>query len=378
MGENRPNIIAFYLPQFYPFKENNEWWGKGFTEWTNVAKAKPLFKGHNQPRIPADLSFYDLRVAQVREEQAQLAAKAGVTAFCYWHYWFGNGKRLLSQVFDEVLESGKPDFPFCLGWANHSWFAKTWNKDTKDKLLIEQTYPGIDDAREHFSFLLKAFKDERYVKIDGKPFLFIFDPKALPASYIEHFDIWAKEAGFPGLYLVANLKPFEQKEEFLSNGYSAVLINRIIQYSKLDSKIDQQKSRIVQLRYKYKSIDLLLKFRRWCIDSLSKQKPTIVDYESFYPQLVTQEEYSERVIPQLVPQWDHTPRSGMYGLAWINATPNHFYNHAKQVLQAVKEKQNKVIILKSWNEWGEGNYMEPDTTYGHGFIEALSKALSEE
>ena len=173
-----PRIIAFYLPQFHPFKENDEWWGKGFTEWTNVGKAKPLFKGHNQPRVPTELGYYDLRLPIVREQQAEMAREAGVEAFCYWHYWFGNGKRLIADIFDEVLYSGKPDFPFCLGWANHSWYAKNWNADgtTTNKLLIEQTYPGIEDEKMHFAFLLKAFKDKRYTKVNGCPLFYIFDP----------------------------------------------------------------------------------------------------------------------------------------------------------------------------------------------------------
>ena len=159
----KARVIAFYLPQYHPFKENDEWWGKGFTEWTNVGRAKPLFRGHYQPRVPADLGYYDLRMPEVREKQVNLAKEAGIEGFCYWHYWFGNGRRLMESVFDEVLISGKPDFPFCLGWANHSWFAKTWDKDgKKDKLLIEQQYLGIEDFKTHFGYALKAFKDPRY------------------------------------------------------------------------------------------------------------------------------------------------------------------------------------------------------------------------
>ena len=142
-----PKILALYLPQFYPTIENDEWWGKGFTEWTNVASAKPLFKGHYQPKVPSELGFYDLRLSEVREKQVELAKEAGVTAFLYWHYWFGNGKRLLSDVFQEVLDSGYPDFPFALAWANHSWYAKTWDKSSPDKLLMKQEYPGEEDAR---------------------------------------------------------------------------------------------------------------------------------------------------------------------------------------------------------------------------------------
>ena len=223
----KARVIAFYLPQYYPIPENDEWWGKGFTEWTNVGKAKPLWKGHYQPRVPADLGYYDLRIPEVREQQAELAREAGVNAFCYWHYWFGNGKRLLERVFDEVLESGKPDFPFCLGWANHSWYAKTWDKTGSDKLLIKQTYPGIEDAKEHFQFLLKAFKDPRYVKVNGAPFLYIFEPLSVPKEYIEWFRRWTKEVGFPDLYLVADGSYLPDNTKYLEYGYNAVLHNRL-------------------------------------------------------------------------------------------------------------------------------------------------------
>ena len=162
MGKVR--VIAFYLPQFYPTPENDEWWEPGFTEWTNVARAKPLFRGHNQPRIPRDLGFYDLRVPETREKQAQLAREASIEGFCYWHYWFGNGKRLLANVFREVVETGKPDFPFCLCWANHSWYQKTWDPNKPNKLLIEQTYPGVNDSEAHFYEMLPAFKDKRYMR----------------------------------------------------------------------------------------------------------------------------------------------------------------------------------------------------------------------
>lgn len=367
-------VLAFYLPQFYPFKENNEWWGPGFTEWTNVAKAKPLFKGHNQPRIPADLGYYDLRVEETREQQVELAKRAGVTAFCYWHYWFGNGKRLLDRVFDEVLYSGKPDFPFCLGWANHSWYAKTWNKDSKDKLLIEQTYPGVEDAREHFNYLLRAFKDSRYLKIDGKPYLFIFDPTTLPDSYIKMFNEWAIANGYPGLYLVANISSYEDKEEYIRRGYTAVLINRV---SKATLTKNDIRKRALSNAFKDNRVfQLLLKIRRSIIKRLNPS-PTIVDYRDYYKSLITEQDYESDVIPQLVPQWDHTPRSGINGLAWTNTTPSLFYNHACMALDAVKHKKNPIIVLKSWNEWGEGNYMEPDTVFGHGYIDALKKAIDD-
>ena len=133
----KARVIAYYLPQYHPIPENDKWWGKGFTEWRNVAKAKPLFRGHDQPRVPADLGYYDLRMTEVREEQARLAQDVGIEGFCYWHYWFGGGRELLERPFLEVLRSGKPDFRFCLGWANHSGTIKTWTvgqKFVKDSL----------------------------------------------------------------------------------------------------------------------------------------------------------------------------------------------------------------------------------------------------
>ena len=204
----KARVIAFYLPQFHPTPENDKFWGKGFTEWTNATKAKPLFKGHHQPHIPADLGFYDLRMPEVREAQAELAREAGVEGFCYWHYWFGNGKQFLQKIFDDVVDSGKPDFPFCVGWANHSWTNKNWvNTKTfsKDFYIAEQTYPGPQDHEAHFYSLLKAFKDKRYIKVDGKLLFYIFAPLQFP-NVKEFMNLWqelAKKEGLPGFYFIA-------------------------------------------------------------------------------------------------------------------------------------------------------------------------------
>ena len=207
MGNTR--VLAFYLPQFYPTLENDEWWEPGFTEWTNVAKAKPLFKGHYQPRIPRDLSFYDLRVPLVREKQAELAREAGIEGFCYWHYWFGNGKRLLSEVFREVVDTGKPDFPFCLCWANHSWYQKSWDSSKPNKLLIEQTYPGREDYIAHFNEMLPAFKDKRYMRTsEGKLIFGIFSLYSVP-DLEEFLSVWndlAKENHLAGFEFFALVK----------------------------------------------------------------------------------------------------------------------------------------------------------------------------
>lgn len=356
-------VIALYLPQFHPFPENDEWWGKGFTEWTNVAKAKPLYRHHYQPKVPADLGFYDLRIPEVREEQAALAREAGVYGFCYWHYWFGNGKRLMERVFDEVLESGRPDFPFCLAWANHSWFAKLWNKDdtSKDKLLMEQTYPE-GDAELHYKFLSKAFHDPRYIKVDGAPFLMIYDPLKCPTEYLEKLQQLAREDGFEnGLYLVANITQRNSRKEDFTNGiYTSVTYQRIS-----PSYSDNNSSR---LRFKIKNQ----------IDTKLLHRPTIIDYSDAIDYLIhSEEDAADDVIPCIMPNWDHTPRSGVKGMVYKNATPQNFAKLVKKGLDTIRNKPDsrKLLLLKSWNEWGEGNYMEPDLKYGHGYINALRQTL---
>lgn len=358
-------VIAFYLPQYHPFKENDEWWGKGFTEWTNVAKAPKLFPGHYQPKIPADLGFYDLRLPIVRKEQADLARSAGIDGFCYWHYWFGNGKRLMHEIFDDVLDSGDPDFPFCLAWANHSWYAKLWNKDNtqKDRLLIEQTYPGETDIEEHFAYLLKAFNDHRYIKYEGAPVFVIFNPHDMPYEYIHRFQALAAINGIEkGIYFVANItRNDENIDELLSNGYSAVT------YQRLTSKsIDDFASRAIRKTKKY--------FLNKCL-----RLPTIANYEKAIEYLIQEDiDKNEQVIPTLIPNWDHTPRSGINGSLFINSTPQNFYKLVKKACSVVRNKKNKFMFLKSWNEWGEGNYVEPDLKYGKGYLNAIKEALDEE
>lgn len=359
----KPEIIALYLPQFHPFKENEEWWGKGFTEWTNVGKAKPLFKGHYQPHVPADLGYYDLRLPIVREQQAELAREAGVTAFCYWHYWFG-GKRLMESIFQEVLDSGKPDFPFCLAWANHTWRAVGCTAGNYDpKILIEQTYPGIEDAKEHMLFLINAFRDERYLKIDGMPYLFIYDPLALPQEYVDCFIGMTKEAGFPGLFLVANVGDDSLPiEMFTDKGYVAV--NYCSFFRKGHERLTKP------LWHKIK------KNLKAVITGCPKR---LYNYKDLYPQFIKEIDKDERVIPQIMPNWDHSPRTGNQGFIFAGSTPHLFEKHVRMAMEAIagKPRNRQIIMLKSWNEWAEGNYMEPDLKFGKGYINALKNVIEE-
>lgn len=361
MNNQKPRIIALYLPQYHPFKENDEWWGKGFTEWTSVGRAKPLFKGHYQPRVPKDLGYYDLRLPIVREQQAELAKKAGIEGFCYWHYWFGNGKRLMETVFDEVLETGNPDFPFCLGWANHSWYAKNWNtKDTKgaDRLLIEQQYLGEPDYRMHYEYLLRAFKDHRYIKYNEMPVFMIYAADKVPGEILSLWNKWAKEDGFDkGIYFVGNVTRHAKIDELITKGFSAFTAARIdgIKYSSSKQHFLSYISRICNF--------------------LTGKTPFCYKYQKASKYFFAEDDKKENFIPSIIPNFDHSPRSNGGNVVLYDSNPQNFAEHVRFVLNEVDKKQNKLIFLKSWNEWGEGNYMEPDLKFGHGYIDALKNEL---
>lgn len=356
-----PRIIAIYLPQFHPIPENDEWWGKGFTEWTNVGKAKPLFKGHYQPRVPADLGYYDLRLPEVREAQAKLAKEHGVEGFCYWHYWFGEGRRLLERPFNEVLESGKPDFPFCLGWANHSWKDKQFNDKGTDKLLIEQKYGGIKDYTLHFNTLLPAFKDKRYIRVDDKPMFFIYAPFDIP-DLVEFISLWqslAKLNGLEGIHFVGNTHYLNEIDILKSKGFDSIAPVRMFHVFKNEFSIFK--------RAYLKAMRLYFKTGR------------ILDYEFCSKYFTGKEDLREDCFPSIFPNWDHSPRSGRSGHILHNSNPNAFKKHVIEVLNSVKNKLNdhQIVFIRSWNEWGEGNYMEPDLKYGKQYLQALKQAIDE-
>ncbi|MEM1071118.1 MAG: glycoside hydrolase family 99-like domain-containing protein, partial [Planctomycetota bacterium] len=230
--EPQARVIAFYLPQFHPMKENDEWWEPGFTEWTQVTRARPLFRGHQQPQLPSELGFYDLRVPETREQQASLARECGIEGFCYWHYWLGNGRRLLERPFEDVLSSGQPDFPFCLAWANHDWSGTAFGAGRR--LLAKQLYPGFEDYLAHFKFLARAFADSRYIRVNGKPLFYIYRPHEIPdcKKVMEFFREQAEKVGHKGLYLVGETASGGKAEKY---GLDAGHLSRHRQIS-LDDK----------------------------------------------------------------------------------------------------------------------------------------------
>ena len=349
----KARIIAFYLPQYYPIPENDEWWGKGFTEWTNVVNARPLFPGHYQPHIPADLGFYDLRLPEVRQAQADMARMYDIEGFCYYHYWFA-GKRLLERPFNEVLESGQPDFPFCLCWANETW-SGIWH-GAKDRILIEQTYPGEEDEKEHFCFLMKAFSDERYIKVDGKPLFIVYCPNKLPEPrrVTEHWRKLAREAGLKDLYIVGNaFEPWDST----ANGFDGLIVRNL---SNTFQNLDPKRPYIVRLKHR-----------------LLRQPGNIYNYDSTIKYLYMEQCSKENVFPCMIPNWDNTPRAGKRGVIFHNSSPELFQKHAEMLVNQVQHKptEKRLIFLKSWNEWAEGNHLEPDIRYGHAYLEALRAAV---
>jgi len=353
--------IALYLPQFHPIAENDQWWGKGFTEWTNVTKAKPLYKNHWQPRLPADLGFYDLRVAEAREAQAELARQYGVYGFCYWHYWFA-GKRVIERPFAEVVQSKKPDFPFCIAWANQTW-SGTWHGLSNKKILIEQTYPGPADFERHFYAMLNAFTDPRYIEVNGNKLVFIFRPMDMPSPLL-FTNTWQELAiknGLKGIHFVGMHMPGNW--DFKAYGYQA-----FSEAGPLLHKFGNGASMID------KAFDLL----NIDIQAVKRRKlklPVVVPFKNYvdrYPDhAMTPHEY-----PMIYPGWDNTPRSGADGWLFENSTPELF---RELCLKAFKEtgnkpKEEKIVLLKSWNEWAEGNYMEPDVKWGHAYLQAFKDA----
>ena len=367
-------LIAFYLPQFHPIPENDAWWGPGFTEWTNVAKARPLFRGHLQPRLPADLGFYDLRVPETREAQAEMARAAGVEGFCYWHYWFGNGRRILERPFEEVLDTKQPDFPFCLAWANQSWTG-IWH-GAPGSVLMEQTYPGREDETAHFAWALRAFEDPRYMRVDGKPIFVIFAPHDMPqpAAFLDHWRELTHRAGLPGLYFVAItnhyrgdvarygtplLQPFDAvtplvPQEYLEDRPKTVLARtaRRLRTRNLGPRFAGMTGNRLALPARYAFRDVVEHALHDLPDDL-------------------------RHLPCVLPGWDNTPRSGPRGVVFEGATPALFGQYLQKALDrvAARPPQQAIVFLKAWNEWAEGNYVEPDAAAGRAYLDVIRRAM---
>jgi hypothetical protein len=352
-------LIAFYLPQFYPIPENDIWWGRGFTEWLNVVNAKPRFKDHYQPHIPADLGFYDLRLKETRKAQADLAKSYGIDGFCYWHYWF-KGKRLLERPFYEVLESGEPDFPFCLAWANENW-TRRWD-GMDQEILQSQEYGGEDDDRAHFNYLLKALLDPRAIKIDDKPIFLIYRPADIPdvAKTIILWRNMAKDSGMNDLYIIAINSSFEEDViNWIDLGFDGEVIFQ--PNKKLKEYCNNTSNSLFNSKdYDYTS-DMVIKYEEaWRL--MAEESSETANKSDLYA--------------SVVPSWDNSSRRKCNALILHDSTPYEYQKWLNIEIERIKNRPSdkRIVFLNAWNEWAEGNHLEPDLKYGLAYLEATRNA----
>lgn len=348
--ENTTKLIAFYLPQFHPIPENNLWWGDGFTEWTNVKKAKPNFEGHYQPRKPGELGYYDLRNIEIQQQQIRLARQFGVYGFCFYYYWF-SGKRLLERPLNQFLENQDADFRFCLCWANENW-TRRWD-GLENEILIAQKH-APDDHQKFIRDVAPILKDKRYIRINGKPLLLVYRVSILENPF-EVADIWRKECinlGVGEIYLAA-VQSFDIRDP-RPYGFDAAI--EFPPFSIPPVYVDHSSLHITNPNFKGVVQDYRL------IASLKMLEPP-PDYIRFRT---------------VMPSWDNTARRQNNSLAFINSTPAVYKKWLKAAVQYTKTHlpaDSQYVFINAWNEWGEGAYLEPDEQYGLDYLQATREAL---
>jgi lipopolysaccharide biosynthesis protein len=350
-------IIAFHLPQFHTIPENDEWWGEGFTEWTNAKKCTPIFNGHYQPKEPLNDHYYNLLDKSALQWQVDLAKKYGIYGFCFYHYWF-KGKKLLEKPLEIYLANKELDLPFCFSWANHSW-TRTW-LDNQD-MLMEMKYGEFDDWVKHFNFLLDYFKDDRYIKIDGKPIIMFNRPLDFDKAdqMIECWNKLALENDLKGIYYIETLSGYQT---------DSVL-------PKSDALVESEPS------YTYHFLPLWFRlFRKVAERFYSKSKPRFNLYGSFWKTLLKRKplQSSKTVYPGALVNWDNAARRPLNASIFLSFSPAKFKKYLKQqIIRCKTVYKVDYLFLNAWNEWAEGNYLEPDKKYGHQLLESVRDSLKE-
>lgn len=356
---NLPTLIAFYLPQFHPFKENDEWWGKGFTEWTNVTKAMPQFRGHYQPRLPLDLGFYDLRNIEVMQSQVELAKRYGIGAFCFHYYWF-DGHRLLERPIETYLADGGETLtlPFCLCWANENW-TRRWDGAEED-VLMKQSH-SLEDHKKVFEDLCRYFRDSRYLKVDGKPLIIIYRP-AIINDLDKMVDIWrnaARASGFQDIHLVAtNSFGFADHE---SIGFDALCEFPPHNVSVINKKDSHEWYNPAHEGYVYMYPDVV----DFCVDRMNSLSST---------------ERAKTYYPTIMAGWDNEARKPGRGHVFHDCTPVLFHRWLSASVDFATSNHpagNALVFINAWNEWAEGTYLEPDRKFGHAYLWAVRAVIEE-
>lgn len=367
--------IAIHLPQFHPVQENDQWWGKGFTEWRNVSKAKPLFEGHYQPHLPADLGFYDLRLEESRIEQAELARLYGIEGFCYYHYWF-NGKRVLERPVNEILQTKKPDFPFMLCWANENW-TRRWDGQDQD-VLLSQEYSTEDDIN-HIEYLIEVFKDPRYIRVNNKPVIIIYKTFLLPDPK-KTADTWRKVAAQHGLELYICHMVFSYVKGIRKHdGFDAAIDFEPFGVRRnIDIFQEMEKRRFQKFKSKgtiKKVLEKLSIAKKEVDDTLHYN---LIDYDYCYQNLKAINEFGYTLFPGITPGWDNSARRGNNpSLVLNNSTPEKFKIWLEKIVEdfiPYSEEENFVFI-NAWNEWAEGNHMEPCLKWGHAYLQSVKDVI---
>ena len=388
MESKEKKVIAFYLPQFHRIPENDQWWGEGFTEWTNTKKAKPLFDGHYQPKTPLNEDYYDLSDVTVMERQATLAKEYGLYGFCYYHYWFKNGKKLLEKPVENMLNDPKVDIPFCLCWANENW-TRNWDGGNFE-VIAEQEYGNQAEWEKHFDYLLPFFKDDRYIKYQGKPLMVIYKPEIID-DFDRMMSCWkerARKKGLPGLIILRqfpfsyfdplwNSENIDYTIKFEPAFSNSQRIHLTEQLQKLSNKRRLKKivgnvlNRLgLKTAIKKRIIDLERKDNR---NKRQNKELDVFGYDEAWRIILDDEPYGNTLINGAFVNWDNTSRN-KNGRLYKGSTPEKFQMYFFELLN--KPTAINCIFINAWNEWAEGAYLEPDEKYEYAYLEALSNALN--
>lgn len=374
-----PKIIPFYLPQFHTIPENDKWWGKGFTEWTNVKKAVPLYPGHDQPRIPLGEKYYNLLDDEVKIQQAQMAKKYGIFGFCYYHYWFKDGKQLLEKPAEQMLVNKAVDLPFCFCWANENW-SKNWDGGNRE-VIMKQDYGTKKDWEKHFQYLLPFFKDERYITVHGKPLFVIYKPEQIIDVY-QMAVYWRKRAaeeGLPGICLAFQFPTYYTDMYYRDDifdyriGFEPVYSRNI---SSLKKPGTSDKVKKLRALIGENAVSAYRKAKRSGMGASSasvSQSLSLYFYDETWESIL-EANWTEEFLPGALVDWDNTPRN-KHGVAYTGFSIEKFQMYLTKLIARAKSENKPMIFINAWNEWGEGAFLEPDEKYEYQKLEAVKASL---